>query len=917
MSSLIRFAVVLSVALLLNSGDAIAQAVQLTPQQQQMLDALPPAQRQQALDALRRVNSEQNATSQSSINEIPESSGAELDLVDRLGQEASDADEDDVLRADANGDLVITFTPRAFLTPDELTAIQEDPVQRSLSGSRAYRLDHLGVLSLLGLEFIPLLGLTEPDIERRLGAEPLLENFDISVRILEMQVTGRDALRPFGYELFETGDSSFEPPQSGPVPPDYVLGPGDSVRVQLFGNANGIYEFEVTRDGILNLPEIGPVTVAGIPFSEFRKDLNERVAEMLIGTQVSVTMGQLRNIRVFVLGDVKRPGSYVVSGLSTISSALYHSGGISEVGSLRTIELKRQGQRVTTLDLYDLLLEGDTSNDRRLQPGDVIFVPPVGLTIGVGGAVKRPAIYETKDGAKLGDAVRLAGGLSPIAFAEGARLERIGQDRARQVLTVDLTSNEHSRRRIMAGDVLLVPEVLPDFENTVLLNGHVQRPGPYEWSDGMRLTDIIRSPSELKPGVDDGYVLIKRERVRGEPIEVLSADLGAALRAPGSMEDVQLESRDTVYVFSLNFGRQRVVAPLMGELELQATFDKPYQRVEVVGYVRAPGEYPLESGMRVSDLIRAGGSLTEEAYTLRAELTRYVVENGNIRQSEVINVDLYSILRGDTGTDLVLLPHDNLSVTRVPEWDTDWSVTLEGEVRFPGEYRVRRGETLSSVLGRAGGLTEFAFPGGAVFLRESLKEREREQVEILARRLEADLASLSLASVDTSGTETLATGQALLEQLRGYEPLGRLVLDVEHLAGRRSRGTMEIELRDGDRLLVPQKSQVVTVIGEAQQNTSHLHQAGLSRDDYIDLSGGLTRRADKKLIYVVRANGAMIAGNRSRWFGNGQNFAIQPGDTIVVPLETDRIRPLTFWANVTQILYQGAIALAAVRTFDD
>lgn len=903
--------------LLIAIGAEAQQSFQPTPQQRQMLDSLPPAQRQQALEALRQLNSEQNGTSQSRINETADSLEPEFDLANGRAEERLDEVGDDVLRADAGGSLVITFTPKTRLTPEEVVVIEDDPVLGRLTGSGAYTLDDSGVLSLQGLGFVPLLGLTEPDIERRLGAEPFLEDFDISVRILETQATGRDALRPFGYELFETDDSSFEPPQSGPVPPDYVLGPGDSVRVQLFGNVNGIYEFEVTRDGILNLPEIGPVTVAGIPFSEFRRDLNERVAEMLIGTQVSVTMGPLRNIRVFVLGDVKRPGSYVVSGLSTISSALYRSGGISEVGSLRRIELKRQGQRITTLDLYDLLLEGDTSNDQRLQPGDVIFVPPVGPTVGVGGAVRRPAIYEARDGATVGDVVQLAGGLTPAAFAEGARLERIGQDRARQVLAVDLTRSGQAGQPVMAGDILLVPEVLPDLESTVSLRGHVQRPGPYQWSDGMRLTDLIRSPSELKPGVDDSYVLIRRERVRGEPIEVLSADLGAAFRAPGGLEDVRLESRDTVHVFSLSFGRQRVVAPLMDELALQATFDVPHQRVEVVGYVRAPGEYPLESGMRVSDLIRAGGSLTEEAYTLRAELTRYTVERDNVRQSEVVNVDLDAILRGDTGSDVVLAPHDNLSVTRVPEWDTDWSVTLEGEIRFPGEYRIRRGETLSSVLARAGGLTSAAFPEGAVFLRESLKEREREQVGLLARRLEADLTSLSLASIDTSGAETLATGQALLEQLRGYEPVGRLVLNVEHLAGRRGRGATEVELRDGDRLLVPQKSQVVTVIGEAQQNTSHLHQEGLTRDDYIDLSGGLTRRADKKLIYVVRASGAVVAGNRSRWLGSGQRLEIQPGDTIVVPLETDRIRPLTFWASVTQILYQGAIALAAVRTFED
>ena len=213
------------------------------------------------------------------------------------------------------------------------------------------------------------------------------------------------------------------------MPADYVIGPGDSIRVQFFGNQNGVYEFDVTREGVLNLPDLGPVTVAGITFSELRRDLDRRVQEMLIGTQVSVSMGQLRTIRVFVLGDVNAPGSYVVGSLATISSALYLSGGISEVGSLRDIQLKRAGRVVATLDLYDLLLRGDTAGDARLQAGDAIFVPPVGATVGVGGAVKRPAIYEAKGRLTLAAAVGLAGGLSPDAYGAGATIERIGGGR--------------------------------------------------------------------------------------------------------------------------------------------------------------------------------------------------------------------------------------------------------------------------------------------------------------------------------------------------------------------------------------------------------------------------------------------------------------------------------------------------------
>jgi len=360
-------------------------------------------------------------------------------------------------------------------------------------------------------------------------------------------------------------------------------------------------------------------------------------------------------------------------------------------------------------------------------------------------------------------------------------------------------------------------------------------------------------------------------------------------------------------VFSLALGRQRVVEPLLEELRLQATIDSPTREVQISGDVRAPGVYPLEDDMRVSDLIRAGGSLAEAAYALEAELTRYSVSGNNERTIEVVDVDLDSIRRGVESDDLLLREYDYLIINRVPEWDATWTVSLEGEVQFPGEYRVRQGETLEQVVQRAGGLTDKAFPEGAVFLRESLKEREQEQIDMLARRMEADLASLALQAAESGGSNSMSTGQVLLDQLRSTEPVGRLVIDMQQ--------NTNIEMRDGDRLLVPAMTQIVTVMGETQQNTSHLYQESLSRDDYINLSGGLTRRADKKLIYVVRANGAVIAGKGSKWIGRGGKAEIRPGDTIVVPLDTDRMRPLAFWGSVTQILYQAAIAVAAVNSF--
>jgi protein involved in polysaccharide export with SLBB domain len=821
----------------------------------------------------------------------------------------------DEARATAGSRVVLSFELLEELPAMRLRDLEDDPVMQHLLGSRLFILDDSGLLTLPGLESIQLLGLTEEDIKRRLEAEPYLSDLTVDARILGQEPIGVEALKPFGYDIFEPRGTSFDPPSTGPVPSNYVLGPGDSIRVQLFGNVNGIYEYEVSRDGVLNLPEIGPVTVAGIPFSEFRQDLNKRVKEMLIGTQVSVTMGQLRTIRVFVLGDANQPGSYVVSGLATISSTLYRSGGVSPIGSLRNIQLKRNGQVVGTLDAYDLLIRGDTSGDMRLQPGDVIFVPPIGKTVSVGGAVNRPAIYEVKRLTTAADLVGLAGGLTPEAFAGGARIERIDESGERTVFSVNLSSKSANDVLVRKGDTLVVPEVLPEVENAVVLAGHVHRPGNYPWRSGMRLTNLISSTEELKPGVDTDYVLIRRENKRGEPLEALSANLSAALMAKGTAEDVQLQAGDTVNVVSRALGRQRVVAPLLEELRLQSTIDAPVLEVEISGDVRAPGIYPLEEQMRISDLIRAGGNLSENAYALEAELTRYSLLGGMERTIEVVKVDLEAIRSGVESADLLLREHDYLIVNRVPEWDTKWTVSLKGEVTFPGEYRVRRGETLADVLQRAGGLTENAFAEGSVFLRESLKEQEREQIEMLARRLEADLASLALQSVSTGGSETLDQGRVLLDQLRNTEAVGRLVIHLD--SGSKGEVAAGIHMRDGDQLLVPTHTQVVTVIGEAQQNTSHLYTESMSRDDYISLSGGLTRRADKKRIYVVRANGAVVAANQSRWLGRGGGVNIRPGDTIVVPLDADKMRPMTFWTNVTQILYQGAIAVAAVKTFDN
>ncbi len=889
---------------------ALAQSVSLTPAQQQMLNSLPPAQREQALEVLRQQSGQVQRIREPLVER---EEGPAADLSPTVTAEPDGG----IQRAGSNSRLVIDFTPLESMSMLELTSLRADPVLSRLEGSRTFILDENGNLSLLGIETVPLLGLTESDIVRRLGAEPMLSQFDVDVRILESQPSGAEALEPFGYDIFEPNEAGFDPPMTGPVPMDYTMGPGDSVRVQLFGNVNGIYEIDVSRDGVVNLPEIGPVTVSGLSFSEFREDVFRRVDQMLIGTQVSVTMGQLRTIRVFVLGDANRPGSYVVDSLATITSALYRSGGVSRVGSLRDIQLKRGGEVVARLDLYDLLLRGDTSGDSRLQPGDVIFVAPIGSQVSVTGAVKRPAIYEVSGNTTVADVIEMSGGLTADAYSDGARIERIQRGRDRIVVSVDAAGDAAGREEVMPGDLLMVPTILPEFDRIVTLAGHVHRPGAYQWRDNMRLADLIDTAAELKPGADLDYILIRREDPTDRTISVASANLGLAMADSGSIENIELRARDTVYVFNVALGRQRIIKPLLDELQLQSDIDNPHAKVSISGSVKAPGTYPLEPDMTVSDLIRAGGGLAEEAYTLRAELARYEIIGDETRSTQIFDINLAANDETSGYADLRLKEHDNVRINQVPEWDSLSTVRLEGEVRFPGDYRFRSGETLRQVLERAGGLTEDAFPEGAIFLRETLREREQEQIDLLVTQLESDLVSYSLQDSGSASANILSTGETLLAQLRSTQAVGRLVVDAGQLTndGGRLAQVAEVELRQGDRLLVPKVSQEVTVIGETQQQTSHLHQSGLNLQDYIELSGGLTRRADKKLIYVVRASGAVETAGRSRWFGRSDGIQIKPGDTIVVPLEVDKIRPLTLWTQVTQILYQAAIALAAVDSF--
>jgi polysaccharide export outer membrane protein len=748
----------------------------------------------------------------------------------------------------------------------------------------------------------------------RIGTEYALRQLYIRVTKLPLKRLGQISLKPFGYDLFDRQISTFAPVTNVPVPANYVVGPGDQLEVQLYGTLNRILRLEVGRDGRIQFPDLGPISVGGQTFDSAKETIEGRVNRQLTGTRASVTMGDTRSIRVFVLGEVNRPGSYTVSGLATITSGLFAAGGVGRIGSLRTVQLKRQGALVRQLDLYDMLIRGDTTDDARLLPGDVIFVPPIGPTVSVDGEVRRPAIYEMKGETSLEGVIRLAGGLTPEADRQKAALTRIQPNQRRVVLEVDLVAPGQWMRD---GDFLRVPRLRPTLDAAVQVEGYVYSAGAFAYRDGMRLTDVIHSPDDLRPNADQHYLLIRRELPPDRHIVVVSADLDAALRAPGTAADVPLMPRDHITVFDLQSSRDRIIHPLLEDLQLQSNNLNPQSVVRVDGRVNVPGEYPLEEKMTVRDLVRAGGSLSDAAYGGKAELTRYTVVNGDSRRTQLIQIDLTAALRGDPAANIALLPFDILSVKEVQAWNEQDEITLLGEVKFPGRYSIKRGETLKSVMIRAGGLTDLAFVEGAVFTRKELREREQKQLDMFAARMQSDIAFLALqgSNANQAGAGTaLIVGQSLLEQLRNTKAVGRLVINLKSAMASTAGSTNDILLRGGDQLIVPKYEQEVTVIGEVQSSTSHLYRPGLTRADYIALSGGETRRADESRVYVVRADGSVIANEGSRWFTRSSTD-IRPGDTVVVPLNAEHIPTLPLWLAVTQILYNIAIAAAAIHSF--
>ena len=741
-----------------------------------------------------------------------------------------------------------------------------------------------------------------------------LQRREIEKRAEEFGKSETDAIKPFGYDLFASDPSTFAPGNEVPIPTDYRIGPGDLLDIQLFGQRNESFSLVISREGMIRFPGIGPINAfeKGTSFIELKNHLKEKILKQLgEGVQTSISLGAFRSIRIFLLGEVRKQGAYTVSALSTTINALLSCGGIKETGSLRKIQLKRAGNLVATLDLYDLLLEGDTSEDQALQPGDVIFVPVVEKQVTISGAVKRPAKYEILGGETLSQVVDIAGGTNARSALDLIRLERLNSDYRNVVKNLNFSENKDFK--IASGDLISIGFAGSSVKNVVSIIGAVEKVGDYEWRENLKLTDIISSKDDFLTNTDLNYGIIRRMNQDGtyscfgfKPIDLVSS----------TTEPVRLELMDLIYFFSKDKeSREDLLEGLISDLRNQATSGSFAKTVQITGSTHFPGAYPLTESMSIIDLISAGGGTKDSTYMIDAEITRIHIDSEQVASVEHIRIDQKGLTESNTSKQVKLQPYDVLSLKPIPLWREGESIELKGEFRFPGIYSIKSAETIIDIIDRAGGLTERAFPQGAIFSRENLREREDEQKERLIAQLESDLASVTLSASDQAeAAQAQSAANSILLRLRSTESQGRLVIDLEKLLN--TDEEFNLLVKNGDQLFVPQIPYSVSVSGEVQFPTSHLHQDNLDMNDYLRRSGGFTQNADEDRTFVVKANGAVLTKGGNAWFrkGNG-NQGIDAGDVIVVPIDVKQTRFLENLSYSTQIIYQLAVAAAAVNSF--
>jgi polysaccharide biosynthesis/export protein len=684
----------------------------------------------------------------------------------------------------------------------------------------------------------------------------------------------------FGYDLFRRAPSTFAPVEDIPVTPDYVVGPGDELEVRAWGQIDVDYRAVVDRTGFVYIPKVGNIKVAGLKYQDLEGYLKTVVGRTYRGFDLSVNLGRLRSVQVFIVGQAKRPGSYTVSSLSTMVNALFAAGGPSGKGTMRRIQLKRGSQVVTELDLYDLLIKGDKSKDAPLKQGDVIYIPPVGALVAVGGSVNAPAIFELKTQASLGEVIDYAGGLASTASGKKAVIERIEDRRVRKVDEFNL-DQQGSARALKDGDLVRILAISPRFENAVTLRGSVAQPLRFPWREGLRIRDVIPEKEAL---IKLDYWMGKNQLARPQIVPDPKSDNAKSDNAKSD----NAKSDSTKSDDSKN-GMVKKTKP-----EESRLFEDVKRNAAEINW-----DYAVVERFNESDL-----STSLLPFNL-----------GN------------AILSAKPEDDLVLKPGDVITVFskedfRVPQERQAKYVRLEGEFKQAGVYKVESGETLRMLVNRVGGFSTQPYLFGAEFARESTRVLQQKRMEEAVERLEkeiernaAEQSRSSLGAEDAANVKQQVESQrALVTKLRQAKALGRIVLEVTPESGR-VEDLPDLALEDGDRLFVPSKPSTVSVFGSVYNENTFIHKTEKRVIDYVTQAGGVTKDGDSKSIYVVRADGSVVSKSQKGWFGSG-NFdalTLSPGDTIVVPEEFDKTSFVKNFKDWTQIFYQFGLGAAGLK----
>ncbi|MGB8888725.1 MAG: SLBB domain-containing protein [Candidatus Korobacteraceae bacterium] len=716
-------------------------------------------------------------------------------------------------------------------------------------------------------------------------------------------------LKRFGSDIFRpdvVGLTNF--PMDLPAGADYVLGPGDTVTIDIWGGVSQRMSRPVDREGRLSLPDAGPVVVSGLTMAQAQKVVQAALAPQYHDARVELSVTRLHTVRIYVVGDVQRPGAYDISSLSTPLNALYAAGGPTATGSLRIVKHYRGDQLVSEMDLYDLLIRGVRKSIEHLEPGDTILVPPVGPLVAVSGMVKRPAIYELKSETQLTDVLDMAGGVSVAAALGEIKVERIDAHEKRVILNVKLAPGAEQKAlramigpfQVQDGDRVSIAPILPYSDQTVYLQGHVYRPGTYAFKEGMKITDLIHSYQEVLPEPSNHAEIIRMQPPDFRP-QTIEVDLASALAGD---ESIALQQFDTVWIF----GRYEIDAP----------------KVTIYGEVLRPGEYPMSGGMTASALVKMAGGFRRGAYTDVADLASYEMENGAQVVTNQQTIKIGAALAGDASADLPLKPGDTLTILQIPGWsDIGRSATVKGEVKFPGSYGINEGERLSTLIKRVGGFRSTAYPVGAVLERVEVRQMEEKGRQELIRRIEASTATVSF-SPSSTGQDQAAILQALQQQqsqtlsrLRSQPAVGRLVINISSNISEWENTPADIFLRAGDVITIPRKPNFVLAYGQVYNPTAVTYDPGKPASWYLSQAGGPTELAYKKAIYVIRANGSVITSQGNGWFkGSVLDAKLRPGDILVVPEKV--LGGSTAWKTAletAQLVANLAVAAAVAAHF--